>query len=261
MKFDTIGGAFLKAVAPRFSGAKAAAQDRIVAAVGPVLAETLAAYRIDTMLRIAHFTAQAAHESAGFRVTEEFASGSAYEGRIDLGNLRAGDGVRFKGRGLLQLTGRANYRRLGLLLGLPLEDEPQRAADPVVSLKIACEYWKSRSLDGPADADDLAAVTRRVNGGLNGLEDRRFYLQRAKQALAGLEAPIRKGAAPPVLRLGACGTDVRSLQAMLRERGYRLAADGAFGPATESTVVRFQAASNLRADGIVGARTWAALKV
>src|SRR5690606_28454782 len=108
---------------------------------------TLNAYQINTKLRIAHFMGQVAHECAGFRTTEEFASGAAYEGRADLGNNQTGDGVRYKGRGLIQLTGRANYRRIGGLLGLPLEAEPQLAAEPATSLKIACEYWKIRNIN------------------------------------------------------------------------------------------------------------------
>jgi putative chitinase len=177
---------FLLAVAPKFSGVRARAQARIVAAIGPVLAPTLERYSIDTPLRIAHFTAQVTHECAGFRTTEEFASGAAYEGRADLGNVRPGDGVRYKGRGLLQLTGRANYARVGAALGLPLEAQPGRAAEPVLSLEIACVYWRDRQIDGPADRDDLVAATRRVNGGLYGLAERRRYLLRAKAALAAM---------------------------------------------------------------------------
>ena len=127
-------------IAPRFPGARAERQREIVTAVGEVLAPTLEAYGIDTRLRIAHFLAQTCRESAGFRTTEEFASGDAYEGRLDLGNTRRGDGRRYKGRGLLQLTGRANYRDFGEVLGVDLENNPEAAADPVLSLKIACEY-------------------------------------------------------------------------------------------------------------------------
>ena len=185
---------FILRVAPRFSGAVAARQRAIVAAIAPAFGETLARYEIATLLRIAHFMAQVTHECAGFRTTEEFASGQAYEGRKDLGNLRRGDGRRYKGRGLIQLTGRANYRRIGARLGLDLEGDPALAAEPVTSLKIACEYWTSRDINAAADRDDLPRVTRLVNGGLNGLEDRRRYLLRAKAALADMP---RASSAPP----------------------------------------------------------------
>ena len=110
----------MREIAPHFSGANGERQNAIITAVGEALATTLAAYAIDTRLRIAHFLAQTCHESAGFRTTEEFASGEAYEGRDDLGTNQPGDGVRFKGRGLLQLTGRANYKNFGPLLGVDL---------------------------------------------------------------------------------------------------------------------------------------------
>jgi putative chitinase len=258
-----IDGDFIRAVAPRFTGARAAAQERIIGAISGALAPTLAAYAIATPLRIAHFIAQVAHECAGFSTTEEFASGAAYEGRADLGNTERGDGRRYKGRGLIQLTGRANYRRIGAALGLPLEDEPERAADPLTSLRIACEYWRSRDINAPADQDDLVTVTRRVNGGLNGLEDRRTYLSRAKAALAAIQATVvaaGQGGAVPVLRRGSTGEAVGELQRLLRAKGFPLAVDNAFGPATELAVVTFQRRAGLAADGIVGRQTWAALR-
>ena len=251
-----VGIFFLRAVAPRFSGEKARAQDAVIDAIAPVLAETLAAWRIDTALRIAHFIAQVAHESAGFRAVEEFASGDAYEGRQDLGNTEAGDGRRYKGRGLIQLTGRTNYRKIGEMLGIDLESQPELAAEPVFALRIACAYWDRHNLNRHADADDLAAVTRGVNGGLNGLADRLHYLQRAKAALADLDRPVDDS----VLKRGARGPAVALLQRLLYEKGTPLAVDGTFGPATEAAVLAFQVQAGLVTDGVVGPRTWAALR-
>lgn len=251
-------------IAPRFPGARAERQREIVTAVGEVLAPTLEAYGIDTRLRIAHFLAQTCRESAGFRTTEEFASGDAYEGRLDLGNTRRGDGRRYKGRGLLQLTGRANYRDFGEALGVDLENNPEAAADPVLSLKIACEYWKRRGSNADCDNDDVIAVTRKINGGLNGLDDRRQYTSKAKAAVARLEALMRSGIAEapgrPVLRRGSRGEDVARLQRHLRDRGLMLAIDGDFGPATEVAVAAVQAQAGLTPDGIVTAELWAVLE-
>tara|TARA_R110001606_G_scaffold101096_1_gene222065 strand:+ start:2366 stop:3220 length:855 start_codon:yes stop_codon:yes gene_type:complete len=254
----------LRSIMPRFSGANHSKQARIVEAISGKMQETLEKYEIDTPLRVAHFLAQIAHESAGFRTTEEFASGTAYEGRTDLGNTQPGDGRRYKGRGLLQLTGRANYRALGPKIGLDLEANPELAAEPVTSLVIACEYWKSRNINRHCDRDDLIRVTKAVNGGLNGLDDRRRYLGKAKTALARVEAlgheASAKPNARPVLRRGLKGSQVAALQELLRKKGYMVAIDGDFGPATETIVRQFQKNKKLDADGIVGSKTWQALE-
>lgn len=251
-------------IAPRFSGENAERQAEIVAAVGEVLRPTLESYGIDTRLRIAHFLAQICHESAGFRTTEEFASGDAYEGRKDLGNTQPGDGRRYKGRGLIQLTGRANYKTYGKALKVDLENEPERAAEPRFSLLVACEYWKKRNIHEACDADDVVRVTRLINGGLNGLDDRRSLTTRAKAALARIEALLISGAQPGAARAtlhrGAKGEEVAVLQAMLRAVGFGVAVDGDFGAGTEVAVMRFQSERGLVVDGIVGARTWAALE-
>lgn len=138
---------------------------------------------LDTPLRLAHFMAQLAHESGGFRYMEEIASGAAYEGRADLGNTQAGDGKRYKGRGPIQLTGRANYRTFGRKVGIDIEAHPEVVALPSFGLLVACMFWDAKGLNALADADDLEAVTRRVNGGLNGLADRQTYLIKAKGLL------------------------------------------------------------------------------
>lgn len=135
-----------------------------------------------TPLRKAHFIAQIAHESAGFATLVEYASGEAYEGRKDLGNTQPGDGVRYKGRGVIQLTGRSNYRQLGEYLGLGLEAQPDLAALPWVAYQVAAHYWLDRNINGDADRDDLEAVTRKINGGTNGLKSRATLLAKAKRA-------------------------------------------------------------------------------
>ena len=134
-------------------------------------------------LRLSHFLAQVAHESDGLRTMEEYASGAAYEGRSDLGNTQSGDGRRYKGRGPLQLTGRANYRAYGQALGVDFERHPEIATLPSLGLMVACRYWSVQGLNALADADDLNGITRRINGGLNGLDDRRAKLAEAKALL------------------------------------------------------------------------------
>ena len=132
---------------------------------------------LDNSLRLIHFLAQLAHESGNFRYMEEIASGAAYEGRKDLGNVMAGDGKRFKGRGPIQLTGRANYRKYGRALGIDFENNPEIVALPSVGLLVACKFWTDNGLNALADQDDVLTITRRINGGTNGLADRKAKLE------------------------------------------------------------------------------------
>ena len=128
------------------------------------------------------FLAQLAHESGELRYMEEIASGAAYEGRKDLGNIYPGDGVRYKGRGPIQLTGRANYREAGKALGLDLENNPTLAATPQVGFRIAVWFWTTRGLNGlcqQGTRDSFIAITRKINGGTNGLADREKFWNRA----------------------------------------------------------------------------------
>ena len=135
---------------------------------------------LENSLRLIHFLAQLAHESGNFRYMEEIASGATYEGRKDLGNTQTGDGVRFKGRGPIQLTGRANYRRYSQQLGIDFENNPAIVAIPSVGLLVACKYWSDNDLNVVADRDDVTTITRRINGGLNGFEDRKNKLSMIK---------------------------------------------------------------------------------
>jgi putative chitinase len=253
-----VDGELLRRIAPHVVGAKGQSQARIIEALSPAVAATLKKYEIDTELRIAHFLAQTCHESDCFCTTVEYSDGKYLEGRRDLGNTQPGDGPRYKGRGLIQLTGRANYKRYGNLLSLDLIGNPERAAEPATSLAIACEYWKQQGLNAAADQDDIETITRRINGGLNGLEDRRACLQRAKVAL-GLAGSKGSAEVKPTLRLGSSGEQVAALQAMLIAVGSGITVDGKFGPGTAAAVKEFQTRHGLVADGIAGAATWSAL--
>jgi putative chitinase len=138
-------------------------------------------FQVNTPLRVCHFLAQVLHESGEFRWMEELADGGAYEGRADLGNVQAGDGYRFKGRGLIQVTGRANYSQISKDLNIDYLNSPQRLAKIPDCVNSAFWFWNSRNLSRWADVDDFDRITRIVNGGYNGYEDRKKYLTRAKE--------------------------------------------------------------------------------
>ncbi len=180
----TIQAAGLASLSPQNAkSARGVQQKAITTAAAPAMQEKLAAAGIDTELRIAHFLAQTCEESDGYCTTVEYASGLAYEWRADLGNNQPGDGVKFKGRGLIMITGRYNYTSYGKLLGLDLIDKPTLAADPVNAVAIAVAYWNDHGLNAFADKDDIETITRRINGGLNGLATRQLYLVRAMRLL------------------------------------------------------------------------------
>lgn len=141
-------------------------------------------YQINTTERQAPFLAQIAHESGSFRYVKEIASGEAYEGRKDLGNTETGDGVRFKGRGLVQITGRYNYRDCGLALGVDLIANPELLESPELACRSAAWFWWSKGLNELADKGDFKLITRRINGGYNGYQDRLAYYERAQRVLS-----------------------------------------------------------------------------
>lgn len=137
---------------------------------------------ITTQHEAAAFIAQVLHESARLRFFEEIASGEAYEGRRDLGNIVQGDGRRFKGRGPIQLTGRSNYRAAGKALGLDLEGHPELAARHDVGWRIAAWFWQTHGLDRFADGTQAGfdRITRSINGGFNGKADRDAVWRRVR---------------------------------------------------------------------------------
>lgn len=150
-------------------------------------------FGINTGIRQAHFLAQVAHESGQLRYTKELASGMAYEGRKDLGNTHKGDGMRFKGRGFLQLTGRANYTKYKIYCGYDVVGKPDlleqprgatRSAAWVFTRGLGTNLCYYADLDvGENTEDILKMITKRINGGYNGLDSRRKFLVAAKKAL------------------------------------------------------------------------------
>lgn len=177
-----VGAATILAAATGLSAARAAE-------ILPAVSDGLKASQCTNVNRIAMWLAQVGHESAGFNATEEYASGAAYEGRVDLGNTQPGDGVRFKGRSWIQITGRNNYAAFSRwcsgkgLVPSPTEfvDNPNRLAELRWAGIGAAWYWTvARSdINALSDRQDLETVTRRINGGTNGLADRRDRYNRA----------------------------------------------------------------------------------
>lgn len=151
----------------------------------PFLEKYCKEYEINTPLRLAAFIAQIAHESGDFKYTREIWGPTkaqiGYEGRLDLGNTVPGDGKRYLGRGLIQITGRNNYVKLSKKLGVDFVNNPELLEQPEYAVLSACSFWQDKSLNTLADAADFKTITRRINGGLNGYDDR---LRRYKELLA-----------------------------------------------------------------------------
>lgn len=252
--------------------------------------EILPKYEITTANRIAGFFAQVGHESAGLKSLEEnlfyraetldkifpkyFKNAGrnaaeyakqpekianiVYASRMGNGDTASGDGYKFRGRGAIQLTGRENYTNFGKTIGLTAEQAIDYVQTKKGALESACWYWKSRNLNAACDASDIVKMTKLVNGGTIGLEDRKKHYNEALAILGGAVPASAAAAAPAasggVLRRGSKGDDVKKLQAALG-----LTADGDFGPGTEAALKKWQAANGLTADGVAGPKTLAKL--
>lgn len=140
-------------------------------------------FNIDTAARQAAFLAQIGHESGELRYVKELASGAAYEGRAGLGNKFPGDGVKYKGRGLIQITGRKNYTEVMLALDVDCLEHPEVLETPENACRSAAWWWKEHGLNELADAGDFIKITKRINGGTNGLDDRQRLYALARQVL------------------------------------------------------------------------------
>jgi predicted chitinase len=204
------------------------------------------AYRIDTPLRMAHWLAQVGHESGRLRYTEELASGRAYEGRKDLGNDRPGDGVKYKGRGLIQLTGKANHKRYSDYKDDPgIMENPETLSEVPYCVDSAGWFWVHGTRDNLnflADRDRFELITRRINGGTNGIKDRWKLLEFCKDAIERY--------------------NTLALQILLNNAGRwpKLVEDGMMGPRTRSVLLEMQADYLMKVDGIVGPITAQKLK-
>ena len=234
-------------------------------------------------IRLQFFLAQMGHESAGLTHTEEdlsyrperllqiwprrFASVAdaapyarnpqklaefVYGGRRDLGNKLPGDGWLFRGRGYIQLTGRITYSDVGAIAGLDLENQPDLVASPDHALHVACAFWEWKGLNKLCDTGDFEAVTRRVSGGVHGLQDRRAWLDKVRRVLA--EPPAPEDQPAPALAV--------AVQRALRARGYTEigAADGDIGPRSIAAITRFRLAAGLPA-GLIDKKLLKALEI
>jgi predicted chitinase len=179
-----------------------------------------------------------------------------------MGNVNEGDGYRFRGRGLKQLTGRNNYTAFGKTVGMTAEQAADYVATPKGAVESACWFWDTAGCNKFADAGDIVGLSKRINGGTIGLEDRVRRWNAALEIL-GSPAPAVQAVEEDdddilddigVLRKGSKGEGVKLMQSALG-----ITADGAFGPGTERALKAWQAKNGLTADGIAGPATFAKL--
>ena len=226
------------------------ASDSNIELFAPIISDVMMRYEVNTNLRKAHYLAQLGHETMELHYREEIASGAAYEWRRDLGNTRKGDGKRFKGRGHGMLTGRYNYTKYDEFRG----DTKKYILHPelVAEEDFTCAdtwgwFWSTKRLNEYADRDSILTVTRLVNGGYNGLEDRKRLLNLSKSALGIIKDE---------------STNHR-IQRLLMKAGYDIGphgADGVIGRDTKLAIIAFQHAHDLLPDGIPGRKTMAVLE-
>lgn len=247
--------------------------------------DILPLWEVDTPERVAMFLAQCGHESGGFRVLSENLNYSAkaldsifpkyfkragrnandyhrqpekianiiYANRMDNGNSGSGDGWRFRGGGILQLTGRYNYTEFAEAVEMPVEEAVDYVRTKEGALDSACWFWDTNNLNKYCDNMDIVGATKRINGGTIGLEDRKKHYIHALDVLGGdfvepekddlnLNQTIKQGSRGPLV-------------AEVQEKLGISPADGIFGPGTARSVKKWQASKGLTADGIVGPKT------
>lgn len=253
--------------------------------------EVFPKYDITTPQRIAAFIAQCGHESIGWTAFSENLNYSAkslnavfpkyfikagrnadeyarqpekianivYANRMDNGDTASGDGWKYRGRGPIQLTGKVNYKSFAKSMGVDVVQNPDLVAtDKKIALMSAIWFWNSRNLNDLADKSDIKGMTKKINGGYIGLEDRIKHYEDAIKCLGETPAvPDKVDDSDKVefeidglLRRGSKGDGVKMIQEALG-----IGADGIFGKGTEAAVKKWQSENGLTADGIVGPKT------
>jgi putative chitinase len=249
------------------------------------LSKILPDYDIDTSLRVAAFISQCSHESAEFTVLKEnlnyraeglmrtwpsrfpntdmaqqyamkpeMIANKVYSNRMGNSDEASGDGAKYIGRGLIQLTGKDNYKRFAESIRKPLEDIPEYLLTFEGAVQSACWFWQDKKLNEWADVSDVLTLTKRINGGVNGLADREKKYAYALQVLSSNDYTNQITSSTVVLRRGSRGNAVATMQLKLG-----LTADGDFGPATERALMEWQRSNGLVPDGVAGPATLAKL--
>lgn len=215
----------------------------LMAPLAAAMNEFFPLFDITTEKRIEHCLTQLLHESDGFRTLQEYASGDAYDTRTDLGNTAArdGDGRKYKGRGPIQTTGKANYLRAQKAMVkygvvVDLINHPEQLATPRLGVLAACIYWDDKKLNALADADNIKAITKKINGGYNGLADRIKYLEKCRAAIVDDAKPTG------LINAGSPPAQIKMLQQALTDRNYPVGkVDGKWGRMTRDAVMSFKA--------------------
>ena len=248
------------------------------------LQEILPKYMINTKGRIAMFMAQCGHESLNFRVLKENLNYSAkgldavfpkyfknagrnaqdyhrqpekianivYANRMKNGPPETGDGWKFSGKGVIQLTGRSNTEAFAKSIGKSLSNTLSYLTTKEGALESACWFWRENNLNLPSDALDIERATKKINGGTIGLKDRIHHYKKNMMILEGSNGKGKfQERSPVLLKVGSTGEEVEKIQQILG-----LDADGHFGKVTEARVMLWQNANGLEDDGIVGPETY-----
>lgn len=247
------------------------------------LQDLLPRYQINTPQRVAMFMAQCGHESLNFRVLEENLNYSAaglnsvfpkyfkragrdanafhrqperianvvYADRMGNSNAASGDGWKYRGRGVIQLTGCHNYVLFAEAVDKKIAETVRYLGTKEGALESACWFWTKNQINTEADSGDVKAATKRINGGYNGLADREHHYKEAMKILGGDYKPMSR---PVMLRLGSTGDEVKKVQ-----KALGLDQDGHFGKVTQAAVVAWQTDNDLQPDGIVGPKTYRAI--